>query len=304
MTTMHTNDAIAVFDRPTWLPHEQWPFRLRRYEHHRCGQKPLAVHYTDEGAGPVLVFVHAGMWSFVWRDVIAELCTDFRCISLDFPGAGLSGGKAADVDLAEFPAIVTGLLEHARVESSTLVVHDLGGVVGVVAAARQPGGIDGLVVTNSFAWPPDRRALNFMLGFIGSRFASGLLGTFRVVARGSRSRSGVGRHYDKAERAAFFGPYRSRRTSRNFHRVFRSARHATPLFAEAELALESNLADLRVLTIFGEKNDPLGFAARWHSMFPDARNWTVPGGNHFPMCDDPSGYADHIRDWHRLRDAR
>jgi pimeloyl-ACP methyl ester carboxylesterase len=34
-------------------------------------------------------------------------------------------------------------------------------------------------------------------------------------------------------------------------------------------------------------------------MFPHARSWTVPDGNHFPMCDDPDGYASRIRDWHR-----
>ena len=41
--------------------------------------------------------------------------------------------------------------------------------------------------------------------------------------------------------------------------------------------------------MFGEENDPFGFADRWHSIFPDATSWVVDGGNHFPMCDDPHG---------------
>lgn len=298
-TTLRIKGAAETLDRPLWLPLEQWPFRLRRYEHQRPGGEPLTVHYTDEGTGPVLVFVHAGMWSFVWRDVIAALRTEFRCIALDFPGSGLSGGEPSDVDLTAGPAILNGLLAHAEVESSTFVVHDLGGVVGVVAAAREPARLDGLVVTNSFGWPPDRRALTLMLGIIGSRAATGFLGTFRVIARASRSKSGVGRHYDAADREAFFGPYRSRRISRNFHRTFRSARRSTALFAEAERGLVSRLAHLPVLTVFGEKNDPFGFADRWETLFPNARRWTVPGANHFPMCDDPTGYAERLRDWHR-----
>ena len=140
-----------------------WAFAIRRFEHTSPGGEPLAIHYTDEGEGPAPVFVHAGMWSFIWRDTIAELRSDFRCTTLDFPGAGLSAGKPADVDLETFPSIVNGLLDHLDVDAATFVVHDLGGAVGVVAAARRPERVYGLVVTNSFAWPADRRALKAML---------------------------------------------------------------------------------------------------------------------------------------------
>src|SRR5262245_25870295 len=71
--------------RPPWLPESQWPFSLRRADILGHG-----IHYTDVGDGPVLLFVHAGFWSFIWRAVIGELATDFRCVSLDFPGSGLS----------------------------------------------------------------------------------------------------------------------------------------------------------------------------------------------------------------------
>ena len=302
-TTIPTIAATDALDRPGWLAPEQWPFTLRRYDHGVAGRDALAIHYTDEGHGPVLLFVHAGMWSFIWRDAIAELCADHRCITLDFPGSGLSAGQPGDVDLETFPAIVNGLLDHLAVDAATFVVHDLGGAVGVVAAAQQPARVKGLVATNSFAWPADRRALRVMLRVMGSRAATGLLGTLRVIPRASRSKSGVGRHYDRADRAAFFGPYRSRRLSRNFHRVMRSARRATAMFEQAAAALESDLADLPVLTVFGEKNDPFGFADRWQALFPGARSWTVPDGNHFPMCDDPAGYSQRIRDWHQTEVA-
>jgi haloalkane dehalogenase len=298
MTTITTTDATDALDRPDWLSQQRWPFAIRRFEHTSPGGEPLAIHYTDEGEGPALVFVHAGMWSFIWRDTIAELRSDFRCITLDFPGAGLSAGKPADVDFETFPSLVNALLDHLSVVAATCVVHDLGGAVGVVAAARRPERVDGLVVTNSFAWPADRRALRVMLRVMGSRTATGLLGTMRVIPRASRSKSGVGRHYDRADRAAFFGPYRARTFSRNLHRAMRSARRSTTMFEHAADALESDLAHLPVLTVFGEKNDPFGFADRWQALFPGASAWTVAGGNHFPMCDDPAGYTRHLRDWH------
>ncbi len=304
MTTIHPFPADDALERPEWLSVAQWPFALRSYEHRAGRQQSLAIHYTDEGDGPALVFVHAGMWSFIWRDVIGDLRSDFRCITLDFPGAGLSQGGPTDVDLETFPAIVNGLLDHLNVASATLVVHDLGGVVGVVAAGEQPERIDGLIATNSFAWPPEGKALRAMLGIMGSRPMTGVLGTLRVIPRATRSKSGVGRHFDKADRLAFFGPYRKRTLSRNFHRAMRSARRSEPMFGKAEVALRSKLAHLPVFTVFGEKNDQFGFAERWRDLFPDASSWTVAGGNHFPMCDDPTGYADRVREWHRAHVTR
>lgn len=296
--TIATTRPTDELDRPDWLPDDQWPFALRRYDHPQRDQDPLAIHYTDEGEGPVLLFVHAGMWSFVWRDVIAELRQDFRCIALDFPGAGLSGGTRNDVDFVEFPGIVSGLLGHCEVDEATWIVHDLGGVVGVVAAAESPERVAGLVAANSFAWRPDRRSLSAMLRVMGSPITTATLGTLRLVPRMSRSSFGVGRHLDGAGRQAFFGPYRKRGHSRNFHRAMRSARSSGDLFETAGVALAGTLDHLCVLTVFGEKNDQFGFAERWRSMFPEATSFVVEGGNHFPMCDDPTGFCSQIRDWH------
>jgi pimeloyl-ACP methyl ester carboxylesterase len=52
------------------------------------------------------------------------------------------------------------------------------------------------------------------------------------------------------------------------------------------------------LTIFGEKNDPLHFQPQWNARFADTRQVIVPGGHHFPMCDDPVLVADAIHTWH------
>lgn len=73
------------------------------------------------------------------------------------------------------------------------------------------------------------------------------------------------------------------------------ARRSEPTFAGIEAALETTLADQAVLLIFGERNDPLGFAHRWRSHFPSAASVVVPRGNHFPMCDDPERFADAVR---------
>jgi pimeloyl-ACP methyl ester carboxylesterase len=310
MTTLDIKRPAATsttqageLERPGWLPIAQWPFRLRHLPYRRPDGEVLDIHYTDEGSGPTLVLVHAGMWSFIWRDAIARLRDDFRCVTLDFPAAGLSGGDRHDVDLTTYPAIVNALLDRLGIGRATFVVHDLGGVVGIIAATDRAERFAGLAATNSFAWPPEGRALRTMLAIVGSRAATATLGTFRLVPRLTRGKAGVGLHYDKADRAAFFGPYQRRAAARNFHRAMRSVRRSRELYADAERRLMSSPTDLPVLTVFGEKNDPFGFADRWRSMFPHARSWTVPAGNHFPMCDDPDGYAARLRDWHRTEVA-
>lgn len=79
----------------------------------------------------------------------------------------------------------------------------------------------------------------------------------------------------------------------------RSAVHSTDLFGTTEVALRSELSHLPVLTVFGERNDPIGFADRWKAMFPTATACAVGDGNHFPMCDHSAGYADRLAGWHR-----
>jgi len=61
------------------------------------------------------------------------------------------------------------------------------------------------------------------------------------------------------------------------------------------------LAQVPMLTIFGERNDPFGFQKRWKELFPDARQAVVAKGNHFPMCDAPDFVAREIREWYQSR---
>ena len=294
MTTAEMQaERVEVDERPEWLTHDEWPFEVRFVEldGHR-------VHYIDEGAGPVLLFVHAGMWSFVWRDLILELRDEFRCVAIDFPGHGLS--EAA-------PGYSVGLDNHSRVldqfvaalglNEFTLVAHDLGGPVGIPFAARHPEMIRGIVPINTFAWRPDRLGLKVMLSLMGSRPMELFGRTTNFMARASAGRIGVGRSLSREGKAAFRGPFKRPVARRNFHRVMRDVTHSDRLLESAEQALTSRLSSQPMLLVYGQRNDPFGFRVRFKSMFPEASEYIVPGGNHFPMCDDPAGIATALRQW-------
>ena len=98
----YKTEATPV-DRPEWLPPDVYPFVPKSLD---LPSGPVA--YIDEGEGPVLLFVHAGMWSFIFRDVILRLRDGYRCVTLDFPGYGLAGDiDDAGPDLPEHSELLS-----------------------------------------------------------------------------------------------------------------------------------------------------------------------------------------------------
>jgi len=113
---------------------------------------------------------------------------------------------------------------------------------------------------------------------------------------------GVGLHLDASSREAFRAGV-GRRGVCAFHGYLRDARKSEAIYEQLDRAFSGPFRRLPLLTIFGERNDPLGFQPRWKQLFNDARQVVVAKGNHFPMCDDPELVATSIGEWHRDRVA-
>jgi pimeloyl-ACP methyl ester carboxylesterase len=288
-TEQHLQTSIA---RPPWLPETEWPFLIRTITVDGC-----RLHLIDEGAGPVLLLVHAGMWSFVWRDLIVDLSRDFRCVAVDFPGSGLTQAPAGyRIGLASNSRLLGGVVDQLGLREVTLVAHDLGGLIGLNWAAHHPERIHGLVVMNGFGWPP-QPVLRALLKLMGGPAMRTLNTAANLVPRVTAARFGVGRHLSRQARAAFLGPTRERARRRTFHQLMADASRSTRLLEQVKAALRTSLADRPVLTVFGQYNDPFHFQQRWRELYPHARQVVVPHGNHFPMNDDPRGVAAAIRSW-------
>ena len=76
-----------------WLNKNEFPFKSKFYESEYGN-----IHYIDEGKGKTILFVHGNpSWSFEYRHLIKELSDEYRCISIDHLGFGLSD-KPADFD--------------------------------------------------------------------------------------------------------------------------------------------------------------------------------------------------------------
>lgn len=276
--------------RPEWLDIEAWPHSIREVH---CNGVP--VRFSDTGTGPTLLFVHVGMWSIVWRDVIARLQDRYRCVALDAPGCGLSGAPLSKIDLRSAADAIDAVVRELDLVDITLVVHDLGGPAGLEAASRWPERVAGLIVVNAFGWRPAGPMFRGMLAIIGNPAMREFDAATGWLPRASATRLGVGRHWNRATRKTYRrGLGRPQR--RSFHRYMRAARRHD--YARIEDAAR-NLADRPVLTIFGQRNDPLRFQPRWKTRFPAATQITVAKGYHFPMCDNPELVAGAIDRWHR-----
>lgn len=281
--------TLATLDRPSWLPPSAWPWPTYTLRHDRG-----RIAITDIGEGPTLLFVHVGSWSFVWRDVLLRLQNDFRCVTVDAPGSGLSDRQSSPTTLAQAADAVIAVIDALQLRDVTLVAHDLGGPAGFLAAARRSDRVAAFAAVNCFAWRPTGPAFRGMLALMGSAPVRELDVATNVLSRVTSTSFGVGRHLRRGDRAVFRAGIDAP-ARRAWHGYFRDARRADALYAEVGDALRGKLADRPLLTIFGQLNDPLRFQPRWKALFPAVRQLKVRRGNHFPMCDDPDLVAGALK---------
>jgi haloalkane dehalogenase len=286
--------TLDPLPRPAWLPTTVWP-----YDTGALATPVGRLAVTDTGRGPTLLFVHTGLWSFLWRDLVARLAGEYRCVTLDAPGTGRSECVPVDrVTLSASTTAVGAVIDALDLRDTTLVVHDLGGPAAIAAAATRADRIAAIAAVNTFAWRPEGTLFRGMLAVMGSAPIRGSDTFSGWMPAATATRFGVGRHWNAADRAAFRSAF-DRPARAAIHHYFADARRADAVFTAAQAALTGPLADRPLLTVFGARNDPLRFQPRWRSLFPHARQEVVPRGYHFPMCDAPESVAGWLRDWHR-----
>src|SRR5262249_1756898 len=143
--------AVRVTHRslPDWLPAEVWPFNVVAID-----SDDSSTAISEVGRGPVLLF-YTGIGSFVWRDVMLRLSSDFRCITIDPPGIGPSGpAPRPALTLGSSSRAVQRVIQALDLRDLTLVLHDTGCPPALAAASREPDRVRGIVGVNTFAWPP------------------------------------------------------------------------------------------------------------------------------------------------------
>lgn len=119
-------------------------------------QDGLKVHYRDEGKrdGKTLVLVHGFAASLhTWEPWVARLEDDYRIISLDLPGHGLTRNPSPDkMNVAYFAEAVGEVASKLDAENYVIIGNSMGGATAWQFALSRADCIDGLVLIAASGW--------------------------------------------------------------------------------------------------------------------------------------------------------
>ena len=114
-----------------------------------------SLRYHSVGSGPTVVFVHGVLVNAnLWRNVVAGLSADFRCVTLDLPFGSHVAPMPPDADLSPPAAadLIADAIEALELDDVTLVGNDSGGAISQIVVARHPERIGALVLTSCDAF--------------------------------------------------------------------------------------------------------------------------------------------------------
>ena len=285
---------LAASAPAPWLDAQLFPFTSRYVELE--GQR---LHYIDEGAGPVVLFVHGTpSWSFEWRAQVMELRERFRCIALDHLGFGLSDKpERAAYRPEDHARRLAQLVRALDLRDVTLVVHDFGGPIGVGAALADPSRYARLVVMNTWLWsmaerPSVRKISRFVRSFIGRFLYRVLNFSPRVLLPASFA---VRRRLSRAVHRHYLAPFQRRK------------QRVAPWVLGCELAgsdayyaalWRQRAAWPKLAAILWGERDPLldtSLLAQLEAAFPQVPVTRFADAGHFPQEEDPQAVTAALR---------
>jgi haloalkane dehalogenase len=113
------------------------------------------IHYLEAGSGPPVLLLHGfPTSSHLYRDVLPQLAPRFRAIAPDLPGFGRSE-KPLDVSYSFrfYDRFLEDFARELGLSRTALVVHDLGGPIGLYWAAQHPERLTHLALLNTLVYP-------------------------------------------------------------------------------------------------------------------------------------------------------
>tara|TARA_Y100000588_G_C14165808_1_gene886821 strand:+ start:211 stop:984 length:774 start_codon:yes stop_codon:yes gene_type:complete len=109
------------------------------------------IFFVDEGNGPPILFIHSlGTNSYLFRDQVADLKNNFRCIVPDCRGHGASSFNGS-FSIEECAADLKAVLDQLNVDSCHLVGLSMGGPIGLCFNRLYPDVALSITFANSFA---------------------------------------------------------------------------------------------------------------------------------------------------------
>lgn len=265
---------------PDWLDRTRYPFESQWVD------LPAGrLHYVDEGEGRPVVLVHGNpTWSFLYRNLIAGLTDEYRCIAPDLLGFGRSEApREFSYRPADQARAFGRFAERLDIGDAAFVVHDWGGPVALDYATRNPATVAGLVVMNTWMWPRDRVIDRALAHITNNLLAKRLIVRHNAFARAALVAAARphGRQAPTVYRQ-YLTPLGARRR-RYATWVFSHAVTGSRAWLDQLWRRREALTGTPVLLPWG-RWDPIHgrFLDRWQSVFPGALTTVYDTGHFVP----------------------
>lgn len=257
----------------------------------------LKVHYRDQGNpnGPVIIMVHGFSASLhAWEPWVAELGGDYRIITLDLPGHGLTEAPATYASsLARYAEVVDTVALNLGVTTPYVVVgNSMGGGVAWTLALARPDRVRALVLVDAVGPSMGEGPPPLMAGLVSSPFGRGMLR--HLDLRGLATRGLVAAYADRAlVTPALIDRYVDFSRAPGHRDILLNRRERGPRVTLASLGA----IKVPVLILHGEKDAliPVGSSRDLARAIAGSRLITYPGVGHVPMEQIPAKSAADLR---------
>jgi pimeloyl-ACP methyl ester carboxylesterase len=235
------------------------------------------IAYTEQGAGPVALFVHGVLLnSYLWRHQLRGLSDIRRCIAPDLLAHGdTEAAPGQDLSVTSNAEMLAQFLDALGIEQVDLVGNDSGGGIAQIFAARHPQRVRSLTLTDCDThdnWPPEA-----FKPFLAMAAAGGLRDALTAMVGDKdayRSPGALGPAYERPDQVAdetidaYLTPHlRTPERTRDLERFLAAFDPAHTV------AIEPRLRELEAPTFIGWGTDDIYFGLEWADWL--AR--TIPG---------------------------
>ncbi|HIP95748.1 MAG TPA: alpha/beta hydrolase, partial [Anaerolineae bacterium] len=260
--------------------------RTRSLESHRSDHLNLA--FEETGQGWPVVFVHGwGDSSAIWKETVADLSSDFRCIVLDLPGHGDSPAGQGPWSIKTLTAPVQILMGALGITAATIVGHSMGGVVALQLASEHPELVKRLVLVNV---PTCGQWSRTFFTLLSTRLGSCLVG---MAQAGARLLARFTPHLPGKDSP--FLRWNESIAHTDTHVLYETLRDMSDRSCQPQLMR----VQVPTLIIAGSKDIvvPPRMARRIAAGIPRARLASIPGASHTPMLERPAYFLRTLRDF-------
>lgn len=249
----------------------------------------INISYTTSGNGDPIVLVHG--WptsSFLWRNMHPTLSKRYQVIAIDLPGFGDSDKPLdASYSLNFYVKVFDDFLSHLGLSKINLVVHDLGGPIGLLWAVRNKEKVSRLVLLNTLVYPEFSNAVKLfglatLLPIIKTWLTSSK-GIAKAMSFGVQKKEQLSTEILYAYQAPFQSKLARKVLLRSVQRIGKKG--------FIEIANGLTKIDYPVGLIYGENDrilpDVQKTMDRVKTDIPHAQQKSIPNCGHFLQEDEP-----------------